>query len=366
MSTHLEPHLSRITAVRERFADWGVEALLVVSPTNRRWLSGFTGSNGQLLITQENALLATDFRYYERVATEAPAFTLFKHQRREEDTKAFLAETAVSRIGIEANQMTLAELAKLRAVSDKEWIPLNKTVEPLRQYKTADEIAIQRQAAAITDLAMAQFNNIAQPGKTEKQLAWELEKTMRENGADGLAFDIIVASGPNSAHPHHENSERQLQEGDTIIVDMGAEVAGYKSDMTRSFYLGNTPSEKFWEIYNIVLAAHQTAFEKCTPGMSIKTIDSLARDFITEAGYGDNFGHGLGHSVGLDIHEDPFLSQRAKPNESLETGMNITIEPGIYLPEWGGIRIEDFALMGATGLEPISLCPKKPIIAIHD
>ena len=364
MSSHLEPHLSRITAVRERFADWNVGALLIVSPTNRRWLSGFTGSNAQLLITEDQALLATDFRYYERVATEAPAFTLFKHQRTDEDTKAFLAETAVSRIGIEANHMTLEQLQKLQQAGEKEWVPLNKTVEPLRQYKTADEIALNRKAAGITDLAMSQFNDLAKPGKTEKQLAWELEKIMRKNGADGLAFDIIVASGPNSAHPHHENSDRPLQEGDTIIVDMGAEVNGYKSDMTRSFYLGNTPTEKFWEIYNIVLAAHQKVFDDFVPGMSSKTIDSLARDFIREAGYGDNFGHGLGHSVGLDIHEDPFLSQREPAEVTLEAGMNITIEPGIYLPNWGGVRIEDFAIVNAEGLEPISLCPKNPIINI--
>lgn len=365
MSSH-EPYLSRITAVREQFADWGVDGLLIVSPTNRRWLSGFTGSNAQLLITQEKVLLATDFRYYERVAAEAPAFTLFKHERRAKDTKAFLAEANAAKIAVEANHVTLKQMRELEAAADVEWIPLEKTVEPLRQYKTAVELALHHRAAAITDMALAQFNHIAQPGKTEKQLAWELECIMRENGADSLAFPIIVASGPNSAYPHHENSDRALQAGDTIIVDMGAQVAGYKSDMTRSFFLGSTPSEKFQEIYNLVLAAHQNVFDQFKPGMKSKTVDSLARDFIGAAGYADNFGHGLGHGVGLDIHEDPFLSQRAKPDELISAGMTVTIEPGIYLPGWGGIRIEDFTFVGENGLEMISQCPKNPIIEIGD
>ncbi len=364
MPTPSDPYLFRLTAVRQQFAQWGVEGLLIISPSNRRWLSGFTGSNAQLLITPEKALLATDFRYYERVATEAPAFTLFKHRRRDEDRQAFFAEAAVSKIGLEATHVTLAQMEQFATLPAIEWVPLDNTLEPLRQYKTAVEMKHHRQAAAITDLAMAQFNTIAQIGKTEKQLAWELEKIMRQNGADALAFPIIVASGPNSAFPHHENSDRPLQAGDTIIVDMGAEVAGYKSDMTRSFYLGNTPSAQFWEIYNLVLAAHKHVFDSFTPGMSVPAVDALARDLIRQAGYADNFGHGLGHGVGLDIHEAPHLSARTQPQETVEIGMNITVEPGVYLPGWGGIRIEDFVQVTETGLEMISQCPKTPIIPL--
>jgi Xaa-Pro aminopeptidase len=232
--------------------------------------------------------------------------------------------------------------------------------------KTAVEIQKLRAAAAITDKAMAQVNQLARPGMTEKELAWALERQMREDGADGMAFPVIVASGPNSALPHHQTSNRRLQVGDVIIVDMGAELNGYKSDMTRSFYLGDEPTEKFWEIYNLVLAAHTAVFDQLRPGMTLRQIDSIARDLITAAGQSEHFGHGLGHGVGLDIHEAPFLSQRAPKEARIQAGMTVTIEPGIYIPGWGGIRIEDFAWVTKNGLEQISHCPKTAVISLSD
>ena len=358
----MDIYVERLTAARQKLPDWNVDAVLITGTANRRWLSGFTGTNGQLLITPDRAWLATDFRYYERARQEAPLFELFKHRRTRQDGRRFFQQAGVKRIGLEANNVTLAQAKALRGLrTGVKWVPLEETVEPLRAVKTAGEIEKLRAAAAITDEVMAQVNQLAHPGMTEKELAWALEKRMREAGADGVAFPVTVASGPNSALPHHQTGSRRLQAGDVIVVDMGAELDGYKSDMTRSFYLGQ-PDAEFWEIYNLVLAAHTAVFEQLRPGMTLCQIDSIARSLIKAAGHDEHFGHGLGHGVGLDIHEAPFLSPRVPEEARLEVGMTVTIEPGVYVPGWGGIRIEDLAWVTPNGLERISHCPKTAVI----
>ncbi len=368
----------RLATVRGMLTAWGVDGVLISSPTNRRWLSGFTGSNGQLLITHDCALLATDFRYYEQVARQSPHFTLFKHERTQAETAVFIQTANVSTIGVEAAHTTLETMADLKtatsasdsgrrsvqAVSHINWIPLKTTVEPLRCIKSPAEIKAIHAAAAITDLAMAQVNQLARPGITERQLAWQLEMTMREAGADGMAFSVIVASGPNSALPHYATGERPLQPNDPIIIDMGAMLNGYRSDMTRSFFLGSEPTEQFWDVYNLVLEAQTAVIQTAKPGMSNKSVDAIARDIISNGGHSDHFGHGLGHGVGLDIHEEPFLSTRSTDDEFLTIGMTVTVEPGIYIPGWGGVRIEDLCVVGETGLERLSHCPKIPIIPL--
>jgi Xaa-Pro aminopeptidase len=198
---------------------------------------------------------------------------------------------------------------------------------------------------------------------SEKQVAWELEKIMREAGADSMAFPVIVASGPNGAFAHHSSSDRKLKVGDPIIVDMGASLNGYQSDLTRTFYLGNEPDEKFWEIYNIVHEAQKAALNEIKAGKSGKAIDQAARDHIKQAGYEKAFGHGLGHGVGLDIHEGPRLSQTAENDPPLPAGAVVTVEPGIYLESWGGVRIEDLVMVTESGVELLSRCSKNPIIA---
>jgi Xaa-Pro aminopeptidase len=355
----------RVTAVRQKLAEWEVEAVLITSPANRRWLSGFTGSNAMLLISQDKAIIATDSRYTERAKIESPQFELFKHERTPKDDRAFFLSAGAKQIGIEKKHVTLEQAAKWRSLrTGLKWRPLAETVEPLRAIKSPAEIAIMRRAAAITDQAISQFPEIARPGLTEKQLAWELAAIMHQAGADGPAFDIIVASGPNSALPHHSASDRRLEVGDVIIVDMGAQLNGYHSDLTRSFYLGNEPSAQFWEIYNLVYQAEQQALRNIRPGMTLLTADALARDLIHQNGHKEHFGHGLGHGVGLDIHEDPFLSPRAPKKATISAGMNVTIEPGIYIPGWGGVRLEDFALVAENGLELISHAPYQPVIPV--
>lgn len=356
-----DEHEARLQALRDKFDEWKIDGVLIGSETNRRWLSGFTGSFGQLLVTRDQAILATDFRYWEQATAQAPAFTLFKHRRTEEDTAAFIASAAVERIGLEANHMTLLERAGLQKVAGVTWVHLVETVESLRWVKSSAEIEKIRTAAALTDQTMAQVPRLARPGISERGLAWELEKFMRESGAEATAFTLIVASGPNSARPHHRPGERLLQVGDVIIVDMGAQSSGYKSDLTRTFYLGNEPTELFWEVYNLVLAAQTAAINNLRPGLTGKEADALARNVIVAAGHEDHFGHGLGHGVGLDIHEGPQMSVRAEKT-ILEAGMVTTIEPGVYIPGWGGVRLEDLTQLTETGVELLSHSPKTPII----
>ncbi|MBK8901751.1 MAG: aminopeptidase P family protein [Anaerolineaceae bacterium] len=352
----------RLTAVRHKLPEWEVDGLLIASPSNRRWLSGFSGSNGQLLVTANKALIATDFRYYIQATHEAPHFTLFRHQRTVEDTRNFLAEAGVPRVGVEAKHTTLEQMDELMQVENITWVGLAKTVEPMRQVKTAAEVQSIQKAAAITDAIMAQVPQIARVGMMEKAVAWELEKALRQAGAEALAFDILVASGPNSALPHHHPGSRRLQAGDALIVDMGAQVDGYKSDMTRSFYLGEKASVPYFELYQLVMRAQTAVFQQARPGMSLKAVDALARDVFARAGHAEHFGHGLGHGLGLDIHEDPFLSPRAADEDTIEVGTMVTIEPGCYLPDWGGIRLEETALMTEDGLVPLTHCPKEPNI----
>jgi Xaa-Pro aminopeptidase len=351
----------RLQSLRDQFQAWDVEAILITSSTNRRWLSGFTGSSGRLLITRERAILATDSRYWQQAAVEVAHFELFQDRRRHEDTLSLVDLANVQRIGIEANHVTITDHVKLNSITDIVWVPLEKPLEPLRQIKIAGEIAKIRAAAKITDQVMDVVPQLLQPEITERALAWKLEKTMRDLGADATAFPIIVAFGPNSALPHHSPGDRELQQEEIILVDMGAELNGYKSDLTRTFFFGNTKSEKFSSIYNLVHAALVAATANIRPDVDTVQAHNFAMEIIANAGYRKNFQHGLGHGIGLDIHEEPFLSPY-RPVTKIEAGTTITIEPGIYLPGWGGVRIEDLVLVNETGVETISKSPKVPEI----
>lgn len=353
--------VERLELVRQNLEAWQVDGVLIGSGSNRRWLSGFTGSAGWLLVTQDKALLGTDFRYWEQAIAQAPAFTLFQFQAGKTSWIDLIRAAGVARIGLEANFVTVFQREELDKVSEVSWVNLKSTVELWRRVKSGGELALIRQAAGITDRMMAQVNELARPGQTERQLAWELEKGMREMGASEMAFEVIVASGLHSALPHHRPGERQLEVGDAIVVDMGAAVNGYRSDLTRSFYLGSEPTEQFWQVYHLVLAANQKVLAEARPGMTSKAIDALARDLIGAAGHADHFGHGLGHGVGLDIHEEPRLSPMLE-EAVIPAGVIVTVEPGVYLPGWGGVRLEDLAYVTEKGFEAISQCPKNPII----
>ncbi len=357
---------SRLDRIRERLDQANVDALLVTNPDNRRYASGFSGSNGWLLITADDSTpprLATDFRYLEQAAQESPEFEVVNMKGGMEKWWAeFASPLGRGRLGFESHDVTVAAHKQLRDVNAKlparqrpALVQTDQIVERVRGRKDEAEIALLRQAVELTDDAFAHARQTMQPGWTERRVSWEIEQYARSNGADGMAFESIVAAGPWGARPHARPRNEPISEGEPIVIDMGARYGGYCADMTRTFVLGEC-DETFPRIYDIVLAAHETAAQMVEPGMSGKDADQLARQVIVDAGYGEQFGHGLGHGVGLQIHERPYLGTTSK--DELEPGMVITIEPGIYLPEWGGVRIEDMGLLDEDGFHSFTGTPK--------
>lgn len=353
----------RLTLVRNNFDKWRVDAVLITSPANRRWLSGFTGSAGSLLVSRDHAILSTDSRYWEQAERQAPSFEVYRNKTKPDDLHNFLAKAGASRIGFEAKHVTVIEHRVLRREKEFRWRALNTTVEPFRAIKSADELTAISKAARITDETIGEFHKLAVPGVSEIGLAWQLEIIMRNSGADRAGFDIIVASGPNSALPHHRPGDRTLRPGDVIVVDLGAEVDGYRSDLTRTFYMGDRPDEKFEKIYRTVSDAQLAAIRGIRAGINGKAADALARDVISTAGYGEHFGHGTGHSLGLEIHEYPRFSVNSE-RDIIQAGVVMTVEPGIYLPGYGGVRIEDLVLVTREGAEYLSHAPQNPIIPL--
>ncbi len=354
----------RINAVRELLPERQVDALLVTNITNCRWLTGFTGSACVVLITAGKALLATDSRYWEQAAEQAPGYVLFQHKRRPQDTAAFIRSAAVARIGIEAHDVTLQRMRDLDAVDGVSYSELDYPLELLRRIKSPQEIDSIRAAARITDSVMGSLPEFLRPGITEQELAWKLEKRMRELGASGMAFPPIVAIGSNSARPHHAPSNRSLQKGDILLVDMGAKLDGYCSDLTRTYLVGDEPNERFREIFDLVVSAQVAALSGIKAGVTSQEAHALAADVIAGAGFGKHFGHGLGHGVGLEIHEEPFMSA-TRPPQVLGEWMAITVEPGIYIPGWGGVRIEDLAVITDNGTVGLSESSKEPLLHVN-
>ncbi len=357
----------RLSKLRQALAqsEEGRDALLIYQPQNRRYVSGFTGSEAMLLVTQDRAVLATDSRYWEQAAHEAPEFTVYPVTTRyaEEMEQITAAAGDPKHIGFESNFVTVDQLDQFTdGAPQVEWVATKGIVEGLRTIKDEGEIVIMRRAAQIADDAFTFLARTLRPGMTEAEAAWQLESFMRTHGADKIAFDLIVGSGPNGAEPHHHSGARAIQAGEPIVLDLGAEVDGYHSDLTRTICLGQ-PDERFREVYAVVLRAEETALKGIHAGMTGVKADKLARDVIEAAGYGSNFGHGLGHGVGLAVHEEPRAGQMAE--ERIPAGSTLTVEPGIYLPGWGGVRIEDLTLVGENGVELLSHASKEPLV-IYD
>jgi Xaa-Pro aminopeptidase len=349
----------RLAAIRELFLTQEIDALLVSGPENRRYLSGFTADDpdwGMLLITAQAAVLLTDFRYQIWAQQEVRDYAVCIYKVDLAETLAgLLKDLKVRRLGFEAAHLTYWQYQRLtkkmaEARLTVDWRSTEGLVEGLRQRKTEAELAIMRRALALTETVMRQVEYELAPGLTERQVAWEIEKRLRESGADGLAFPPIVAAGPNSARPHHQPSDYAIKPGEPIIVDMGARVDGYCADMTRTFILGNA-DEHFRKIYTLVRRAQAKAEAELKAGMDSLAADALARDVIAVGGYGEAFGHSLGHGVGLAVHESPALSPSEARRSELPEGCVITVEPGIYLADWGGIRLEDMVRLTRGGAE---------------
>lgn len=347
----------RLTYLREKLGN--LDAIVITNPQNRRFLTGFTGSAGVCFISRNHAILATDFRYYTQVKQECRDFELAEvgYDLIGNMPDLFKRMNA-KRVGFESDHLTVAQFeAWKEATPDVEWTPTQNMVEDTRAVKSVAEIETLRHAVKVTDYAFSRALQSLKPGITEKALQWALKQALFDIDDRDPAFEIIVAAGLGSAKPHARASNDPIPEGVPIVIDMGALVDGYHADMTRTIVLGE-PDDKFREIYDIVLCALKTATEGITPGKNGQEIDALARDLITEAGYGEQFGHGLGHGVGLEIHEkSPRFSTRSS-DVILQKNMTVTVEPGIYLPDWGGIRIEDLVLVTETGVEILTETPK--------
>lgn len=351
------PH--RLTRFRDRLAELEVPAALVLDPLNVGYLSGFTGSNGAVLATADRAVFVTDGRYTTQARRECPGFEIAIAP----SSGAFLdavAEQAgtlgTETLALEAEYVTLAAFEALQEkLSGVTLQPVKELASPLRRVKDAAEIAAIREACAIADLTFEFILTLLKPGVSERDIAAELEYFMKKQGSEREAFDTIVVSGANSALPHGRPSDKPLAEGDFITFDFGARVRRYPSDLTRTVVLG-TATDRHREIYQTVLDAQLAGIAAIRAGADGKAVDTAAREVIAARGYGEHFSHGLGHGIGLHIHDHVALSQRSEVR--LEAGMVITVEPGIYLEGWGGVRIEDDVLVTETGCEILTHAPK--------
>lgn len=335
--------------LRRRLVAAELDAMLVTDLVNVRYLSGFTGSNAALLILAEHEtpVLATDGRYRTQAALQSPDAEIVIERACGPHLVARAAAWNARRLGFESHVVTVDGYAMLqKAAGDTQLVRAAGTVEALREVKDAGEIALLRLACEAADAALADLVEAGglRPGRTEKEVGRELEARMLEHGADGVSFETIVAAGPNSAIPHHRPTDAVLAAGDFVKIDFGALVAGYHSDMTRTFVLAPVAQ---WQrdVYDLVATAQRVGRDALAPGVSLKDVDGASRQVITDAGYADNFGHGLGHGVGLQIHEAPGISASAAG--TLLPGSAVTVEPGVYLPGHGGVRIEDTLVVGS-------------------
>ena len=340
---------NRLQRLRDGLPGSEIDALLVSSPENRRYLSDFAGSAGYLLVSEDIAVLATDFRYVEQAGSQAPDFSVVRVSSGLDWFTELVAEHGLRRVGFESRDVTYAFHAALQGAVDEmkkpvrpELVPTQDIVERLRAVKEPDELELIIRAVELADQAFESVAPGIVPGMSESQIAWELEKSMREAGADGASFDTIVASGPNGALPHHRAGDRIIEDGDPIVIDMGASYEGYCSDLSRTIFIGK-PDDTFREVYDTVLRAQLQAEEMASRGMTGGELDDVARTLITDAGHGDEFGHSLGHGVGLAVHELPTVGPRGE--DPIEDGMVFTVEPGIYVSGWGGVRIEDMVVL---------------------
>ncbi|MCO5388000.1 Xaa-Pro peptidase family protein [Desulfosporosinus sp.] len=351
--------MSRLQQMRQQMHNGNIDAYVVMRPENGRYLSGFSGGETTLYITLEKALLLTDFRYIEQAKAQAPEFEIIDAGQDHFTTLSEIGQQA-QWVGFEGDFITYVDFGKLKdAFSQAELLSLPDLVSHLRSIKDSSEIELIRQAVKIADMAFDEALKTIEIGQTEEEIGLNLEFSMRRAGASGGSFDFIVASGVRSAMPHGTASSKRVQSGEFLTMDFGAIYQGYCSDITRTVFIGD-PEDKHRQVYDTVLAAQRAGIQAVAPGRTGKEVDAVARAIIEKAGYGDYFGHGLGHSVGLAIHEGPNLNKREE--RLLEPGMVITVEPGIYIPNWGGVRIEDIVLVTENGCEVLTKAPKEFII----
>jgi Xaa-Pro aminopeptidase len=344
----------RLGRLREELARRGLDAFLSFDAVTNAYLSGFTGSTSVAIVTADRAILITDFRYREQACAEVKSFDL--HEASDSYMRGVcgaLSDIGARKVAFEPERMTFKSYQDVRdRLSTVELVGVQDLVSKLRASKDSVEQENIRRAAAIASDVMREVPAIARTGISERELAAEIEYLIRKNGADGPAFDALVLFGERSSLPHGKPSDRRLEDGDIVLVDIGAKCNGYNSDLTRTWVYRRISATRAKEVYEIVKSAQKAALDFLKAGVWCAELDAEARSIIRESGYSDNFGHGLGHGVGLEVHESPRIS--AQSTDKIQENMVVTIEPGIYLPGEGGVRIEDLVLVTATGCEVLT------------
>ncbi|MGO1059095.1 M24 family metallopeptidase [Planococcus sp. FY231025] len=347
----------KLQKLRNEMQQQQIEALLITSQYNLRYITEFTGTAGLALVTPEKAFFITDFRYTEQAGAQVKEFEVVQAKTNLlEEVAEIVQSLGLETVSFEQDYMTYALFSQYKEKMDAEMKPVSGLIEKIRMFKTPEEVEVLKAAAKIADAAYEHICTFIRPGQTELEISNELEFFMRSQGATSSSFDIIVASGTRSALPHGVATDKRIEAGDMITLDFGALYNGYISDITRTLAVGE-PSEKLKEIYQVVLDAQVLALENIKPGMTGIEADAIARDYIKSKGYGDAFGHSTGHGIGLEVHEAPGLS--SKSQTVLEPGMAVTVEPGIYLPGIGGVRIEDDIMITESGNERLTHSTKE-------
>lgn len=338
------------------FEELELDLLLIEHPLNLRYLAGFSGSEGALLLTPEGGWFVCDSRYTVQASKEVSGLSVVEQAQRQEGIADLVRRAGARRVGFEAAHTTVSSHQGLATrLPDVVLVAVGPELDTVRNCKDAAELEQLARVAGLASASLEAIVPLIRPGMAEAELALQLEFEMRRRGADGRGFDIIVASGPRGAMPHGRASDKQIQSGELVTIDFGAVLDGYHSDETVTVAVGPV-TERQLQVYETVREAHDLAIEAVRPGVSCRELDAIARDFIKKQGFGDYFGHGLGHGVGLDIHEKPVLSPRS--DAVVEEGMVFTIEPGIYIPGFGGVRIEDTVAVTADGCRLLTQVPK--------
>lgn len=351
---------NRVSSARGYLERSGVEVIIFLGLPNIRYLAGFTGSDGALILGKEKGWFLTDSRYTTQASLEIAEAGVVEYRIKTEGIAALLTAESVKRAGFEAEQTTVAFLQALSAaLPDLELIPIGAELDDLRIRKDPEELRSLAGSAEIASQALLGILDLIKPGVPEREVALALEFAMKRAGAQEKSFDFIVASGPRGALPHGKASDKAIQTGELVTIDFGAVYQGYHSDETVTVAVGS-PDSRQKEIYSIVKDAHDKALEAVKPGISLKELDNIARRYIELKGYGNYFGHGLGHGVGLEVHEKPTVSFRSE--QTAGEGMVFTIEPGIYIPDWGGVRIEDTVVVTQDGCRLLTSVPKELMI----
>ncbi|MBI5183498.1 MAG: aminopeptidase P family protein [Nitrospinae bacterium] len=342
----------RLEKVQERISSLQLDAFLILNYENIRYLTGFTGSASAILITQKGSFFLTDFRYRTQAEGEVKGFEIKEYKKQKKGIIDHLSSLWLKRVGFESLHISYAFFDALKkGLNGVELIPCVNIVEDIRVIKEPSEIEYIKKGGQIIEKVFLRINDIVKRGLKEKEICAEIGYQLRKGDSEGEPFDLIVTSGERSALPHGRAGDKVISDGDLIILDLGAKYMGYNSDITRTVVVGK-PHKREEDIYKLVRLAQSRAIESISPGIMAKEIDAMTRNIISEGGYGDNFGHGTGHGVGLAVHESPKIAWDEEV--IIEKGMVFTIEPGIYIPGWGGIRIEDMVVVTVDGCEVLT------------